>query len=197
MRAARWCASQPRPTGGIAFLPFSSSRTSLCALGERRVALERGPDQAFTVRARDTARTLPGRSAGRGRCRPSPLKDPGDVVRGRHDPRLREHERVLDAAELGALALVEPGARRSLELEVVHLARDRVHLPGERGHPPAVDDVVHGSGDLQVDRPARRQAELVHRHRAVRVGVEPVELAALDLYGHLPGARGGRLAGRP
>ena len=59
MRAARWRASQPRPTGGIAPLPFCEQLDELRALGERRVALERRADQTFAVAARGTARTLP------------------------------------------------------------------------------------------------------------------------------------------
>ena len=96
---------------------------------------------------------------------------------------------MLDAAELCALPLVHARLRRRLEPEVVHLARDRVHLPGKRGHPPAVDDVVNGSGDHELDRPPGRQSQLVHGDGAVRVHVAPVELPSLNLDGQLLAGR--------
>ena len=73
----------------------------------------------------------------------------------------RVHHRVLDAAELGALAL--PGARfLRLEAQDVDLARDSVLLAGERRDPPAVVDVP--GRELEPDCPVDGDRQLVERH---------------------------------
>jgi hypothetical protein len=115
-------------------------------------------------------------------------RSPALVLTVRDRAHVREHHRVLDPAELGALPLVDPRALR-LEPGVVRLAGDRVHLPRQLRHPPAVDHVEVGRRDHQVDRALNRDDELVDRECAVRILVAPVELPALDLHGHLRAGR--------
>ncbi len=96
----------------------------------------------------------------------------------------RGHRRVLDPAELGALALVRPQLLDFVP-GVVRMARDRVDLPAQRGDPPAVDHVVLGRGHLDAYRAVDRRAHRVDRDHAVRVRDLPVELLALDVHPQL------------
>ena len=84
---------------------------------------------------------------------------------------------MLDAAELGALAL-EVAGRLGDEAQGVDAAGDGIHLPREGRNPPAVDD-VH-AGELELDGLVDREVEGVHGRFAVRVAVLPVELVRLD-----------------
>src|SRR5215467_11256922 len=83
------------------------------------------------------------------------------IPRMHHDD--EEHETVLDAAVLRALADVGPGTGR-LDPHVVDLVRDHVHLARELGNPEAVDDVDGLEGDEGrggLSRVAHRHVELV------------------------------------
>ena len=71
------------------------------------------------------------------------------------------HERVLRAAELGALSGEQAGTV-GLEPRVVRPAGDGVDLAAERGDPPAVDHV--GGDDLDVHDLVRRDDHVVDRH---------------------------------
>src|SRR5207237_6172237 len=68
------------------------------------------------------------------------------------------HPRVLDAAELAALALVRTRAARE-EPKMVRDAGKHVHLRSELGDPETVDDI--GRGQVEVDRCVDRDVQLV------------------------------------
>src|SRR5438067_1616503 len=104
----------------------------------------------------------------------------GDVVLVRllrlgHDR--REHRRVIDAAELRALALVAAGLIR-LEPEVVRVAWDGLNLAAERRDPPAVDDVRRDH--IEIDDGTGRHVQRTDRASPSRVVELPVVLMALD-----------------
>jgi hypothetical protein len=84
---------------------------------------------------------------------------------------------VVEAAELGALALEHADARR-LEPRLVELPGDRVHLSAQCRDPPRVDDVPVGRGDVKLDRPPLGRTHPVDRHDAVRIAELPRELRA-------------------
>ena len=117
------------------------------------------------------------------------MLNPGLVVGDRHHLDLREHRRVLEAAELGTLA-AEGAELRRPESQVVGPSRNRVDLAAERGDPPAVVDVVRD--DRQAHRLVERQAQVVDRDRAVGVDELPVVLVRVDRDLHLGAARSRR-----
>ena len=103
---------------------------------------------------------------GRGARRPAPVREPGAEPRRRLGEDVHRHVRVLQPAELGALAAVAAGRRR--RAGPVRAARDHVDLPVQLRHPEAVDDVV-GAHDEQ-HAGAHRDVDLVRGDR-VRAGV--------------------------
>ena len=99
---------------------------------------------------------------------------------GRHDLDGGGHLRVVEPAELGALALehtrplgAEPGG--------VELAWDRVDLPSERRDPPGVDDVPVGRRHVELDGASLGRVHAVDRDGAVRIPELPRVLGARDL----------------
>ena len=126
---------------------------------------------------------LPRLLAERGRPRSlllGPIGEPGvELGRGHHLDR-REHLRVVDPAELRALAEEDPRLLR-LEPRPVHGSGNGVELSAELRDPPRVDDVPVRRSDEELDGPALRRSHPVHRDDAVRVPVLPRELRADDL----------------
>src|SRR5215813_10936965 len=107
------------------------------------------------------------------------------VLRMHHDH--EEHEAVLDATVLRALADVGAGTRR-LDPHVVGLVGDHVHLACELGHPKAVHDVYGLDRDEGGGGPsgiAHRHVELVGGDHAERgIADFPPPLVADDGYFH-------------
>src|SRR5215210_1824641 len=97
----------------------------------------------------------------------------------RDDAHVGGHERVVEAAELGAAALVRPLAGRA-EAEDVVATGYGVLLPRQLRNPPAVVDVE--GGDLELGEPLDREVEGVEGDSAVVVLVLPVELVRLDSH---------------
>src|SRR5215813_8332948 len=86
-----------------------------------------------------------------------------------------EHEAVLDAAVLRALADVGAGTRW-LDPHVVGLVGDHVHLARELGHPEAVDDVY----GLESDEGGCGLSGVAHRHVEL-IGGDHAELGIANL----------------
>ena len=108
----------------------------------------------------------------------SVVLEPGPVLGLGHDADDRVHDRVLDTAELGALAVLVGAGPAGLEVEGVRVPRDRIELAGELGHPPAVVDILRV--ELERGCLSDRKVEGVERDRPVRVRVLPVELVPVD-----------------
>ena len=134
--------------------------------------------------------SLPERRPGRVR---GALRDERVVLRARHDVDRPVHQRVLDAAELGAPRDVR--SHRRLEPRVVGRARDRVVLAAEVGDPPRVVDVVVVALDVLVHDLVGRRDHPVDRDGAVRIAEQPVELVTFDGDRRLVGGRGLRRVG--
>src|SRR5439155_15777201 len=77
-----------------------------------------------------------------------PLSYPGVVLAGGKHLDTHRHRRVLDAAELRALA-AEAAELEGAERGAVDLAGNRVELAAKRRDPPAVGDI--GGADLELD----------------------------------------------
>ena len=146
--------------------------------------------EAVALRARPVPELLAERR-GAGRLLLPPLREPGVELGRRHHLDGGEHLGVVEAAELGALALEDAGALR-LEPGLVDPARDCVDLPAERRDPPRVDDVPVRRRDVELDRAPLRRAQPVDRDDAVRVAELPRELRADDVDDEVlaPRARG-------
>src|SRR5262245_25721957 len=97
--------------------------------------------EAVAFRAHALERLLAERRAVAGAC-----LHPRVVGAGREHLDVRHHRRVLEPAELGALAAEDAELRR-LEGQVIRLPGDCVELATERRNPPAVGDVA--ADDLQ------------------------------------------------
>ena len=176
--------------------PLRTSFASAVGVAQRRRASDPWADAALAVHPvalGADARPLLLAQLARARVLLGPALLEPRVERGwRHDLDRGEHLRVLEPAELGALARVRPLVV-GLEPRVVRPTGDRVDLPAERGDPPGVDDVSVGRAHDEPNRHAGRRAHVVDRDGAVRILVLPVELAAghLDLELLLAGGRVG------
>src|ERR1044071_4155812 len=157
--------------------PVAHEQRQRVAVGEDRALRDRRPDVTL---AREPvaggAYALEGLAADlRGRMRPS--VPPGVVGLGLHHLDVGDHRRMLDPAELRALAAEGAELDRPPRL-AVGLAGDRVELAAHRRHVPAVRHVR--GADLE-RRPAPHwEAQRVDRDRAVRINELPVELVSLD-----------------
>ena len=98
---------------------------------------------------------------------------------GRHCLDLGPHHRVLDPAELGALAPVDP-RRLCVEPRLVRHPGNGVELASESRDPPRVDHLEVRRRHLQSRRLPDGCAQAVDGDDAVRVGVVPVVAVALD-----------------
>ena len=97
----------------------------------------------------------------------------GVEVLGADDLDVEQHPRVVDAAELVALAAVVTDGGRG-DAVVVVAARDDVHLHQEAGHAEVVDHV--GRAELELGGLVDRQ----HERRDVRRGAGLVDVGGLD-----------------
>src|SRR3954452_13803376 len=149
-------------------LPMPGQKLEALPVGEQRVPAQVGPDVARAEPVTLLARTLPLLAAQVDQSRVGgTVLDERLVLGARHDLHPCSHRRVLDAAQLVAASFVE--ADRRFEPRLVHLARDRIELPAEVGHPPRVDDVGERRADLLVDDLAGRRAQAFDLDCAGRV----------------------------
>ena len=193
--ASIWCALQFAPDRRHLPLAVPQQRLDPLAVAEQRVAAERRADVGVVEPVALLADAGPLLLAERRACPRSTarLAMNASYCAARHDVDRRLHQRVLDAAELGAARDVRAGRR--LEPGLVHRARDRVVLAAEVRHPPRVDDVVVVADDVLVHDLVGRRDHAVDRDRAVRIAEEPVELVALDRDRRLVGRGGLRRVG--
>src|SRR5581483_466770 len=160
-------------------------------VGERRVprdlrAVGALAERPVALRAGARERLLPDR------CAAGPVRgEEAAELLGGDDDDVRPHRRVVEAAELGALAWV--GAEPvGLEPRRVHAPGNRVDLSAETRDPPAVGDV--GRRHLEPHDAPGRDDHRVDRELAVRVAELPVELVRLHLDRQLlAGSRGGHV----
>ena len=123
------------------------------------------------------------------------VREPAMERRRRLRDHPHRHVRVLEAAELSALAAIDARLVGD-EQDSVRLARDHVDLPVQLRYPERMDDVVGLRDDLHPR--AGRDVDLVRRHRVgPRITHLPEPLVAGDLDAHRRRApRRGRPSGR-